>query len=74
MTRYEYTKVRIDIHVGLFENKPEEDYMDIIQSYAGRGWRFVQAFAPGVGGYGASRWIDLIFEREIQPENPANES
>ena len=46
--------------------KAEEDYREVIQSYAAQGWRLVQAFAPPVVGYGLAQYIDLIFEKEIQ--------
>ena len=41
------------------------NYQDVIHGYARDGWRLVQIFAPGVGGYGAAKYYELIFEREM---------
>lgn len=65
MASYTYETVRIRMKTGLIEMKPEEDYREVICRYAAQGWRFVQAFAPPVGGYGSARYVDLIFEKEI---------
>jgi hypothetical protein len=32
----------------------------------GEGWRLVQIFAPGVGGYGAAKDDELVFERPVR--------
>jgi hypothetical protein len=32
----------------------------------GEGWRPVQVFAPGTGGYGAAKYYELIFERRVR--------
>ena len=60
---YQYERVRIKVRAGFIENHLEEDYMETVERYARMGWRFVQAFAPSVGSYGTSRYVDLIFER-----------
>ncbi|HWS46839.1 MAG TPA: DUF4177 domain-containing protein, partial [Acidimicrobiia bacterium] len=33
--------------------------------HAKDGWRLVQIFAPGVAAFGAARYYEFIFEREI---------
>ena len=38
---------------------------NVIDEQARQGWRFVQAFAPAVVGYGASKYVDLIFEKRV---------
>ena len=62
---YKYEFVRIELKSGLFKTKPKEDYQDIINSYANKGWRFKQIFAPATSGYGSSSYFELIFEKEI---------
>ncbi len=61
---YQYQRIRIKIKAGFIENHLEEDYMEVVEREARMGWRFVQAFAPAMGGYGIARYVDLIFERE----------
>jgi len=63
--KYEYQRIRVHFRMGFIENRLEYDYFEIIQREAAQGWRFVETFSPGVGGYGASRWVDLIFERAL---------
>ncbi len=65
MAKYKYTTVRIPLRTGLLTMRPEEDYREVINRYADDGWRFVQAFAPSIYGHGLSKYIDLIFEKEI---------
>lgn len=61
---YRYERVKIRVKSGFLKNRFEEDYFEVITRYAAAGWRFVQAFAPGMGSYGAAVYVDLIFERE----------
>lgn len=63
--RYEYKYVRVKLKGGAFTGNFNESYQDQINTLAIDGWRFVQAFAPAVRGYGASSYADLIFEREL---------
>ena len=67
MPRYEYKFVRIgkQTHWGWLSKRQLNDYQTTIKDETRTGWRFVQAFAPAVYGYGAARYIDLIFEREL---------
>ncbi|MBR3503660.1 MAG: DUF4177 domain-containing protein [Clostridia bacterium] len=64
MKKYEYERIHVEIKAGFLENKLKDDYFEIIQREAALGWRLVDIFSPGVGCYGASSWVDLIFERE----------
>jgi len=56
----------VELHGGFFSGKPRDDYRKDIMDNARDGWRFVQAFAPGVSAYGASGYADLIFERKVE--------
>ena len=62
-TSYEYDFVRLKLRGGAFSGKFDQDYQEIIKERARVGWRFVQCFAPAIVGYGASSYVDLIFER-----------
>ena len=63
--RYEYKFVSVKLKGGFWTGKAKEDYrQDIIQN--GRdGWRFVQAFAPPVGGYGVAGAADLSLSANL---------
>jgi len=61
---YKYEFVRIEMKIGWLKIKPKEDYQEIIKSYAQKGWKFKQIFAPSTTGYGSSSYFDLIFEKE----------
>ena len=61
---YNYKFVKIELKKGLVQNKPEEDYQQIIQEHAQDGWRFVQLFAPSTFGYGSATYFELIFEKQ----------
>lgn len=62
---YQYEFVRVELKTKFFTKKPKEDYQDIIKTYADKGWRFKQIFAPAIQGYGAAHYFELIFEKEI---------
>lgn len=62
---YKYEFVRLKLNSGIFTRKPKEDYQEIINSYARKGWRFKQIFAPATSGYGAASYFELIFEKEV---------
>jgi hypothetical protein len=74
--RYEYTFVRVGEYRGsaLFgvRDKDRETHREVINEHARHGWRFVQIFAPGTAAFGASRYYELIFERE-RPEKALSE-
>ena len=61
---YEYEFVKIELG-GFFVVKPKQDYHQVIKSYAEKGWKFKQIFAPGTSNYGVATYFELIFERKI---------
>jgi len=63
--KYEYKFVRMG--EGLFgvRRSAREQYQQAVHEHAQQGWRLVQVFAPGVGGYGVAKYYELIFEREL---------
>lgn len=66
---YEYTFVRLGEYRGsaLFgvRDRARKGYEEIVHEHAREGWRLVQIFAPGVAAFGAARYYELIFEREV---------
>ena len=46
-------------------DKDRKGYEHIVHEHAKDGWRLVQIFAPGVAAFGAARYYEFIFEREI---------
>jgi hypothetical protein len=42
-----------------------DEYQEAVDKYARDGWRLVQIFAPGIGGYGAAKYYELVLEREL---------
>jgi hypothetical protein len=63
--KYEYKFVRLGEGWLNARRAAREDYQQVIQQYAREGWRLVQVFAPGIGGYGAAKYFEIILEREI---------
>lgn len=63
--RYEYEIVRHGEGMMRAKKDAWNDYEEIIDDYASRGWRLVQVFAPSVGSGGFSKYFDLIFERRV---------
>ncbi|MCG3197630.1 MAG: DUF4177 domain-containing protein [Candidatus Omnitrophica bacterium] len=65
-SRYEYKFVRLgEGYVGV-RKAALENYQSTVHEHARDGWRLVQIFAPGIAVYGAAKFFELIFEREIQ--------
>jgi hypothetical protein len=60
---YEYRFEKLDLK--FFSTDPKRDYHEIIERYAKEGWRLVQIFAPVAMASGASKYFEIIFEREI---------
>ena len=69
MVKYEYKFVRLG--EGWFSVKKwaRDEYPEVVAQHAKEGWRFIQIFAPGTGSSGMAKYIELIFEREIQAED-----
>jgi len=62
--RFEYKFVRIGEGWISARREARENYQRIVEEHARDGWRLVQIFAPGIGGYGAAKFFEAIFERE----------
>lgn len=62
--RYEYKFVRLGEGWIAARKEAKETYQEVIQRHANDGWRLVQVFAPGIGGYGAAKYYEVILERE----------
>ncbi|HCN59375.1 hypothetical protein ABIC15_003044 [Exiguobacterium sp. PvP048] len=60
---YEYQYIRIDFK--RLSGNPKEDYREVINQQAEKGWRFVQLIAPDfvTSGVGVGTYYELIFER-----------
>ncbi len=63
MQNYEYKFVRIGEGWLAATREARTRYQDTVHEHAREGWRLVQIFAPGIGGYGAAKYFELIFER-----------
>ena len=63
--RYEYEFVRLGEGWLGVKGKAKEEYQNVVREYARDGWRLVQVFAPSFGAYGASKFVEIILEREI---------
>jgi len=64
--KYEYKFVRLG--EGWLGVKKEGllRYQDIVNQHASDGWRLVQIFAPSFGDYGVSKYVEMIFEKEVE--------
>jgi hypothetical protein len=63
--RYEYKFVRMgEGWVGV-KKSAQKEYQDVVKDHARQGWRLVQIFAPSIGGYGMSKYYELILERPV---------
>ena len=66
---FEYKFVRLGENQvsALFgpQSKARREYQEVVHEHARDGWRLVQIFAPGVAAFGAARYYELIFEREL---------
>ncbi len=63
--KYEYKFVRLGEGWLNARRSAKRDYQQVIHQHAREGWRLVQVFAPGIGGYGAAKYYEIILEREI---------
>ncbi len=64
--RYEYKFVRLGQGWLSARGEAKREYQQVVHEHAREGWRLVQVFAPGIGAYGAARYFEAIFEREIE--------
>jgi len=63
--KFEYKFVRFGEGFLSVKKIARENYQHEVEKYAREGWRLVQIFAPGTGGYGSAKYYELILEREI---------
>jgi hypothetical protein len=74
-TTYEYKFVRLGDYRGStwfgVSDKARGAYEDVVHEHARDGWRLVQIFAPGVAAFGAAKYYELIFERELAEHTTA---
>lgn len=63
--KFEYKFVRVGEGIIMVRKSGRNSYQKIIQEHAAEGWRLVQVFAPGIGGYGAAKYYEMIFERDL---------
>jgi hypothetical protein len=63
--KYEYKFVRIGEGWLGIKSGARHEYQEIVHEYARNGWRLVQVFAPSFGAYGVSKYVEMVFEREV---------
>lgn len=63
--KYEYKFVRLGEGWTTVKRTAYNEYKTVVQQHAEEGWRLVQVLAPSFGVYGAAKYIEVIFEREI---------
>ena len=61
---YEYKFVRLGEGWLAATKEARLTYQDVVHQHARDGWRLVQIFAPGTGGYGAAKYFEIVLERE----------
>ena len=60
---YEYKFARFNL--SWLSAEPKRDYRQVVHEHAREGWRLLQIFTPGVGGFGQVQYFELIFERHV---------
>jgi len=63
--KYEYKFVRLGKGWLGVKRTAVEQYQRIVAEHAQEGWRLVQVFAPGIAAYGAAKYFEIIFERQL---------
>ena len=63
--KYEYKFVRLGEGLLSVRRSGREQHQQVVTEHAQQDWRLVQVFAPGIGVYGAAKYYELIFEREL---------
>ena len=63
--KYEYKFVRLGEGWLGVKKSAKMDYQQVVHEHARQGWRLVQIFAPGTGGYGMAKYYELIFEKQL---------
>jgi hypothetical protein len=67
MFEYKFVRIGEGVTSALFgpQEKARKEYEAVVHEYARDDWRLVQIFAPGVAAFGAAKYYELIFEREL---------
>lgn len=60
---YEYKFIKVKL--SAFKLNPEEDYEEMVNSYAKEGWRLMQILTPPTVGYGTIGYYEFVFERQV---------
>ena len=63
---FEYKFVKIGEGWTGAKRGVQNQYEGVVHQHAREGWRLVQVFAPSFGVYGMSKYVELIFEKEMQ--------
>lgn len=63
--RFEYKFVRLGEGWMGVKRDARNNYAAEVERYAREGWRLVQIFAPGTGGYGMAKYYELVLERPV---------
>jgi hypothetical protein len=63
--KFEYKFIRLGEGLLSAKSEARHGYQEAVRQHARDGWRLVQIFAPGVGGYGAAKYYELVLEREL---------
>jgi len=66
MQRYEYKFVRLGEGWLGVRKEGRTNYKDVVRAHAQDGWRLVQIFAPAIGGYGMSKYYEVVLERPVE--------
>ncbi len=64
--RYKFERIGESWLLGVATTKAQAEYRRIVHQHAREGWRLVQIFAPSFGNFGAAKYIELIFEQELE--------
>ena len=67
MVEYRFVRIGENRLSGLLgpQTKARKRYEEIVHEHARDGWRLIQIFAPGVAAFGAAKYYEMIFEREL---------
>ena len=60
MKQYAY----VSVHIGKLFGAASEEYREIFNDYAAKGWRYVGFIPTNMNDYGKLKDIDLIFEKD----------
>ncbi len=64
--RYKFERIGESWFFGIATAKAQAEYRRVVKEHARDGWRLVQVFTPSSGTFGATKYIELIFEKELE--------